>query len=117
MKARDNIQIMHNGTELSDIELNALGIKIEMPKLVVTVEHYEGTFTVESVWSAYDWGEWSVQKMKERGLLLDFKTREELKETLNWNLNGNEKKYKLKPTDITMIDGKKKTTYSAFIYE
>ena len=66
-------------------------------KLIVRVESQKGTNEITTV-SVYDNRTkeyWNSEQIKERGIqrFLDI---EDLKETLNWNLNGDSAKYQFK---------------------
>lgn len=55
---------------------------------------------------------WSFEKMNERGLLYSFLNEDDLKESLNWYLNGDSKKYKVKK-----MKSKGTLEYVSFIYD
>lgn len=74
-------------------------------KLVITVESYKDKpivndnphITIRTV-SVYDNRTnefWNEERIKERGIV-NFLNVEDLKETLNWNLNGDSSKYQFK---------------------
>lgn len=66
-------------------------------KLVVRVESNKQTQRIKTV-SVYDnrTGEcWTEDRIKERGIAW-FLNAEHMKETLNWNLNGDSKKYRFR---------------------
>lgn len=70
---------------------------LKKAKLVVKVVSNKQTRKIETV-SVFDnrTGEyWSKEKIKERGIVW-FLHLEDLKETLNWNLNGDSSKFQFK---------------------
>lgn len=78
---------------------------LQQAKLVVTVESYKGKsivednphLTIQTV-SVYDNRTnefWSEERIKERGIKY-FCTVSDMKETLNWNVNGDSPKYQFK---------------------
>lgn len=74
-------------------------------KLVVTVESYKGkpitpenpnlTIRTVSVFDTRTGDFWSKERIKERGIEY-FLTGSDMKETLNWNVNGDSSKYQFK---------------------
>jgi hypothetical protein len=105
------------GVELNDVVLKDLGIEITMPKLVVTVvtEDEDNGLIVDSVYDNRICDEWTYSKLKEKGLNNTFTDKEDLKECLNWYLDGDSSKYKIKVKDKDKKT--KKTTYTCFIYD
>lgn len=66
-------------------------------KLVIIVESTKGEQRINNV-SVFDNrtnGFWNKEKIKERGIT-SFLNMDDLKETLNWNLNGDSSKYQFK---------------------
>ena len=66
-------------------------------KLVVTVESNKRTHEIKTV-SVFDNRTqefWTEEKIKERGIQR-FLNTDDMKETLNWNLNGDSSKYQFK---------------------
>jgi hypothetical protein len=66
-------------------------------KLVVTVESIKGQQTINTM-SVFDNRTnefWNNERIKERGIT-SFLNIDDLKETLNWNLNGDSSKYQFK---------------------
>lgn len=66
-------------------------------KLVIRVESLKGeeTITTESVFDNRIGEYWNDEQITERGIK-SFINIEDLKETLNWNLNGDSSKYQFK---------------------
>ena len=64
-------------------------------KLAVKVESPKGTkeLTTISVYDTRTKKQWTEEQIKERGITW-FMDMDDMKETLNWNLNGDSKKYK-----------------------
>lgn len=116
-KAMNNYVKVFNakGIEIDETCFKELGIEIKMPKLVimVTKNNDEKNFVVEDVYDNRTCEEWTVDRMKERGLLDGFLDKDDLKESLNWNLNGDSDKYRIKIKERT----KEKTIYTCFIYD
>ena len=66
-------------------------------KLIVKVRGNKKTKRVETV-SVFDnrtQNFWSLERIKERGIL-EFLHVEDMKESLNWNLNGDSRKFQFK---------------------
>lgn len=103
------------GIEIDESSFKELGIEIKMPKLVITAMRYnnERGFLVVDVYDNRTCEEWTVDRMKERGLLYGFLDKDDLKDSLNWYLNGDSNKYRIKIKERT----KEKTTYTCFIYD
>jgi len=91
-------------------------------KLVVTIESYKDKLIVEDnphimirTVSVYDNRTnefWSEDKIKERGIE-NFLNTEDLKETLNWNLNGDSLKYQFRWTQ----NSKLKSEGKAYVFD
>lgn len=66
-------------------------------KLIVAVESEKKTHKIKTVFVFDNRTKkyWSEKQIKERGIL-DFLHIDDLKETLNWNLNGDSSKYQFK---------------------
>lgn len=62
------------------------------PKLIVTVKFCEGGLHTENVYDTRTKELWSKEHIHERGIEL-FINKEDLKESLNWNTNGDGDKY------------------------
>lgn len=70
---------------------------IHKAKLIVSVESYKQTkeITTVSVFDNRTQKYWTEEQVKERGIVR-FLDLSDLKETLNWNLNGDSSKYRFK---------------------
>lgn len=66
-------------------------------KLVIKVDsdRIKGIITTVSVFDNRTQVYWSKDKIQERGIIY-FLNLQDMKETLNWNLNGDESKYQFK---------------------
>lgn len=66
-------------------------------KLVIKVDsdRIKGIITTVSVFDNRTHEYWSKDKIQERGIIY-FLNIQDMKETLNWNLNGDESKYQFK---------------------
>ena len=66
-------------------------------KLVIKVDsdRIKGIITTVSVFDNRTQVYWSKDKIQERGIIY-FLNIQDMKETLNWNLNGDESKYQFK---------------------
>lgn len=66
-------------------------------KLVIKVDsdRIKGIITTVSVFDNRTQEYWSKDKIQERGIIY-FLNIQDMKETLNWNLNGDESKYRFK---------------------
>ncbi len=62
------------------------------PKLIVTVKFCEGGLYTENVYDTRTKKLWSKEHIHERGIE-SFISKEDLKESLNWNTNGDSDKY------------------------
>lgn len=103
------------GVEIEETHFKELGIEITMPKLIVTIvkSSNEKSFVVEDVYDNRTCEEWTIEKIKEKGLFEIFSDKDDLKESLNWYLNGDSNKYRIAIKEKT----KEKTTYRCFIYD
>lgn len=66
-------------------------------KLIINIESDKGTKQIKTV-SVFDnrtQSYWTNEQIQERGIA-KFLNLEDLKETLNWNLNGDSKKYQFR---------------------
>ena len=85
----------------------------EQPKLVVEIESDRKTGRIKTV-SVFDnrtQKYWSVDQIQERGIVW-FLNLTDMKETLNWNLNGDRAKYQFKWGQSC----KKRSSGVAYIY-
>ncbi len=83
-------------------------------KLIVTVESHKGSKEIKTV-SVFDNRTnscWTFDQIKERGIKA-FSDLSDLKETLNWNLDGDSSKFRFKWGQ----SGKDSTTGYAYIVE
>ena len=68
---------------------------MKTPKLVVSIEPSQNGFKTVSVYDNREKAYWSKERIYERGIV-NFLDLADVKETLNWCLNGDEKKYSFK---------------------
>ncbi len=83
-------------------------------KLVVRVESNKESRKIRTV-SVFDnrtQSYWTEQRIKERGIT-QFLNMDDLKETLNWNLNGDSRKYQFQWGQ----SGKERSDGVAYIYD
>ena len=83
-------------------------------KLIVNVESNKQDKSIKTI-SVFDNRTneyWDAERISERGII-DFLNIEDLKETLNWNLNGDSSKYQFKWGQ----SGKCKSEGRAYIFE
>lgn len=71
-----------------------------------------GGVHVYAVYDLRDKEWWNLRRMEDRGLLKGFLSEDNLKESLNWYLNGDSKKYKMKK-----MKSNGTIEYVSFIYD
>lgn len=84
------------------------------PKLIIEIESHKKTkqLTTKSIFDNRTQQNWTLEQIQERGVQC-FDNLEDMKETLNWNLNGDSSIYQFKWGQ----SGKLTTTGYAYIYE